>query len=118
MNTKSLLRSALAGVLLLSCINLAACKSDAGATPAIKRQQTVFALSKSYDAGADLAAAYDKNPAADRAAVAKIKSAFAIAHDKIQPLQVAADAGDPLTEAEVEAAQAAFQAAQKLLPAS
>ncbi|AQT04857.1 hypothetical protein [Acetobacter persici] len=117
MKLKSTYRGALAGVLLLSCVSLAACKSDADVSAAVQRQQTVFALGKSYDATADLAVAYERNPAADPAVVSKIKAAFQIAHDKIKPLQTAAEAGDPLIEAEIEAAQAAFQAAQKLLPA-
>ncbi|KFL92044.1 hypothetical protein AmDm5_0485 [Acetobacter malorum] len=118
MKTKSLLRGALAGALLLSCVGLTACKSDANVSAEVKRQQTVFALSKSYDAAADLAAAYKHNPAADPAVVAKVEAGFQTAHDKIKPLQTAADAGDPLPEAEIEAATAAFEAAQKLLPAS
>lgn len=117
MKTKSLMRGALASALLLSCVGLTACKSDANASAEVKRQQDVFALSKSYDASADLAYAYKHNPAADPAVVTKIEAGFQIAHDKIQPLQKAADAGDPLPEAEIEAATAAFQAAQKLLPA-
>lgn len=118
MKTKSLLRGALAGALLLSCVGLTACKSDANASAEVKRQQTVLALGASYDAAADLALAYKRNPAADPAVVTKVKDGFRVAHDKIKPLQTAADAGDPLSEAEVEAATAAFQAAQKLLPAS
>ncbi|GFE94899.1 hypothetical protein [Acetobacter persici] len=117
MKLKSTYRGALAGALLLSCVGLAACKSDAGVSAAVQRQQTVFALGKSYDASADLAVAYEHNPAAKPAVVSKIKAAFQTAHDKIKPLQTAAEAGDPLIEAEIEAAQAAFQAAQKLIPA-
>lgn len=65
MKTKSLLRSAPAGALLLSCVGLTACKSDANASAEVKRQQAVFALSKSYDASADFAYAYKHNPAAE-----------------------------------------------------
>nr|WP_063908619.1 hypothetical protein [Acetobacter malorum] len=110
MKTKSLLRGALAGALLLSCVGLTACKSDANVSAAVQRQQTVYALGKSYDATGDLAVAYERNPAADPAVVGKIKAAFQVAHDKIKPLQIAAEAGDPLIEAEIEAAQ-------KLVPA-
>lgn len=118
MKTKSLLRGALAGALLLSCVGLTACKSDANVPDEVKRQQTVLALGASYDAAANLAVAYEHNPAADPAVVTKVKDGFRIAHDKIKPLQAAADAGDPLSEAKVEAATAAFKAAQTLLPAS
>lgn len=57
-------------------------------------------------------------PAADPAVVAKLKPAFQKAHDLIAPLDDAAAEGDPLPQAEVEAAQAAFDAARKLIPAT
>ncbi|KGB24851.1 hypothetical protein AtDm6_0260 [Acetobacter tropicalis] len=65
-----------------------------------------------------MAADYEHNVAADPAVVAKIKPAFQRAHDLIAPLDDAAAKGDPLPQAAVEAAQAALDAARKLLPST
>ncbi|MCG0995278.1 hypothetical protein LHT11_08700 [Acetobacter indonesiensis] len=94
--------------------SLVACGGD----QLIQRKQSVYGLSLSYSAAAQLAADYEKNPAADPAVVAKLKPAFQIAHDQIKPLDEAARHGDPLTQAEITAAQDALAAARKLLPAS
>ncbi|KAA8408399.1 hypothetical protein FKW15_01880, partial [Acetobacter sp. DmW_125133] len=113
---KSSAASAVAGVMLLGLVgtSLMACGSD----QLVQRQQSVYGLSLSYAAAAQLAADYEKNPAADPAVVAKLKPAFQTAHDQIKPLDEAAAKGDPLPEAAVEAAQDALDAARKLLPAS
>ncbi|ANA13071.1 hypothetical protein [Acetobacter oryzifermentans] len=113
---KSSAASAVAGVMLLGLVgtSLMACGSD----QLVQRQQSVYGLSLSDAAAAQLAADYEKNPAADPAVVAKLKPAFQTAHDQIKPLDDAAAKGDPLSEAEVEAAQDALDAARKLLPAS
>ncbi|WP_231869380.1 hypothetical protein [Acetobacter malorum] len=104
---------ALTAALLLP-LALTAC----GATQTVQRQQSVYGLSLSYAAAAQLAADYEKNPAADPAVVAKLKPAFQKAHDQIKPLDEAARKGDPLGEAAVEAAQDTLDAARTLLPAS
>lgn len=104
---------ALTAALLLP-LALTAC----GANQTVQRQQSVYGLSLSYAAAAQLAADYEKNPAADPAVVAKLKPAFQKAHDQIQPLDEAARKGDPLGEAAVEAAHDALDAARTLLPAS
>lgn len=101
-------------VALLLPLALAAC----GADQTMQRQQSVYGLSLSYAAAAQLAAAYEQNPAADPAVVAKLKPAFQKAHDQIRPLDEAARKGDLLGEAAVEAAQDALDAARKLLPSS
>ena len=113
---KSSAASAVSGVMLLGLVgtSLMACGSD----QLVQRQQSVYGLSLSYAAAAQLAADYEKNPAADPAVVAKLKPAFQTAHDQIKPLDDAAAKGDPLSEAEVEAAQDALDAARKLLPDS
>lgn len=113
---KSSAASAVAGVMLLGLVgtSLMACGSD----QLVQRQQSVYGLSLSYAAAAQLAADYEKNPAADPAVVAKLKPAFQTAHDQIKLLDDAAAKGDPLPEAAVEAAQDALDAARKLLPAS
>lgn len=98
--------------LLLLCVvstGLVACSPD-------QRAQGVYALNQSYVSASRVAVAYEKDPAADPAVVSKIKSSFITAHDQIAPLVKAAKAGDPLTQAEIEAAQDAFGAASALLP--
>lgn len=108
--------SGAAGLLLLIGLSgsLVACSDD----QIIQRQQAVYSLSLSYSAAAQMAADYERNVAADPAVVAQIKPAFQKAHDLIAPLDDAAAKGDPLPQAEVEAAQAALDAARKLLPSS
>ncbi|WP_231867407.1 hypothetical protein [Acetobacter malorum] len=110
LRTKSV---ALTAALLLP-LALTAC----GATQTVPRQQSVYGLSLSYAAAAQLAEDYKKNPAADQAVVAELKPAFQKAHDQIKLLDEAARKGDPLGEAAVEAAQDALDAARTLLPAS
>lgn len=102
-----------AGLLLLVGLSgsLVACSGD-------QRQQAVYSLSLSYSAAAQMAADYERNVAADPAVVAQIKPAFQKAHDLIAPLDDAAAKGDPLPQATVEAAQAALDAARKLLPST
>lgn len=104
-----------AALLLLGVMStgLMACSAD----QVLQREQAVYTLDQSYVIAAQLAVAYEKNPAADPAVVSKIKSSFITAHDQIAPLVKAAKAGDPLTQAEIEAAQDAFRAASALLPA-
>lgn len=105
-----------AGLLLLIGLSgsLMACSGD----QLIQRKQAVYSLSLSYSAAAQMAADYEHNVAADPAVVAKLKPAFQKAHDLIAPLDDAAAKGDPLPQAAVEAAQAALDAARKLLPAT
>ncbi|MCG4255618.1 hypothetical protein [Acetobacter senegalensis] len=105
--------SGAAGLLLLIGLSgsLVACSGD-------QRQQAVYSLSLSYSAAAQMAVDYEHNVAADPAVVAKLKPAFQKAHDLIAPLDDAAANGDPLPQAEVEAAQAALDAARKMLPAT
>ncbi|MDO8173270.1 hypothetical protein [Acetobacter tropicalis] len=105
--------AALMAALLLP-LALAAC----GANQTVQRQQSVYGLSLSFAAAAQLAADYEKNPAADPAVVAKLKPAFQKAHDQIKLLDEAARKGDPLAEAAVEAAQDALDAARTLMPVS
>lgn len=105
--------TALTAALLLP-LSLAAC----GANQTVQRQQSVYGLSLSFTAAAQLAADYEKNPAADPAVVAKLKPAFQKAHDQIKLLDEAARKGDPLGEAAVDAAQDALDAARTLVPAS
>ncbi|MCP1196017.1 hypothetical protein NKW84_09115 [Acetobacter senegalensis] len=102
-----------AGLLLLIGLSgsLVACSGD-------QRQQAVYSLSLSYSAAAQMAVDYEHNVAADPAVVAKLKPAFQKAHDLIAPLDDAAAKGDPLPQATVEAAQAALDAARKLLPST
>ncbi|MDN7354355.1 hypothetical protein [Acetobacter senegalensis] len=108
--------SGAAGLLLLIGLSgsLVACSSD----QLTERKQAVYSLSLSYSAAAQMAADYERNVAADPAVVAQIKPAFQKAHDLIAPLDDAAAKGDPLPQATVEAAQAALDAARKLLPST
>lgn len=103
---------------LLLLVGLSGSLVACGGDQLIQRKQSVYGLSLSYSAAAQLAADYEKNPAADPAVVAKLKPAFQIAHDQIKPLDEAARHGDPLTQAEITAAQDALAAARNLLPAS
>ncbi|MDU8941275.1 hypothetical protein RYF71_04560 [Wolbachia endosymbiont of Drosophila malagassya] len=105
-------KAAALSLALLLPLALTAC----GTGQTVQRQQAVYGLSLSYAAAAQLAADYEKNPAADPALVAKLKPAFQKAHDQIRPLDEAARKGDPLGEAAVEAAQDALNAARTLLP--
>lgn len=100
-------------VVLLLPLALTAC----GADQMKERQQSVYGLSLAFAAAAQLAADYEKNPAADPAVVAKLKPAFQKAYEQIKPLDEAARKGDPLGEVAVEAAQDALDAARTLVPA-
>ncbi|MFS8368849.1 hypothetical protein [Acetobacter indonesiensis] len=103
---------------LLLLVGLSGSLVACGGDQLIQRKQSVYGLSLTYSAAAQLAADYEKNPAADPAVVAKLKSAFQTAHDQIKLLDEAARHGDPLTQAEITAAQDALAAARKLMPAS
>lgn len=103
----------LSAVCACTCL-LTACSANS----LVERKQSVYGLSLSFAAAAQLAADYEKNPAADPAVVAKLKPAFQKAHDQIKLLDEAARKGDPLGEAAVEAAQDALDAARTLVPAS
>lgn len=104
---------AMIGLFTLLSVGLSAC----GADQVVQRQQSVYALDLSYAVAAQVAAGYEKNPAADAAVVTKMKPAFQTAHDQISKLVAAARAGDPITAAEIEAAQDSLDAARKYLPA-
>lgn len=111
--------SGAAGLLLL--IGLAGGLSACAADPQdqlTERKNGTYSLTLAYAAAGQLAADYEHNVAADPAVVAKLKPAFQKAHDLIAPLESAAEKGDPLPQAEVEAAQAALDAARKLIPST
>lgn len=101
-------------VLVGLCGSLTACGSD----QLTARKNGSYSLTLAYAAAGQLAADYEHNVAADPAVVAKLKPAFQKAHDLIAPLDDAAAKGDPLPQAEVEAAQAALDAARKLIPST